>query len=495
LIFGKKQVLIMRVILRDYQVKAVENIRDAYRRGLRAPLLVLSTGAGKTVIFCDITERVVLKKNRVYILVHRQELLRQTSEHLDRLGIDHGLIAPGNSLTGDPVQVASVQTLVKRLHKLPEPDLIILDECHHSAAGSWRKILDAWPRARLLGVTATPCRLDGSGLGKHVGGYFDCLVEGPTIRNLIDRGFLSQPVVYAPPSEVDLSGVQIKAGDFDQKQIAERVDKPKITGCAIEHYQRLCPGAPAIAFTTTIEHAEHVAAQFNAAGIPAAHLAGDLPDTVRRHRIEQLANGQLRVLTSCNIISEGTDIPVVTAAILLRPTQSMGLYLQQVGRALRVCPGKSKAIILDHVGNCLRHGLPDEKRSWTLDASKKKKREKNEIQEARNRQCDVCYAVFSAGLSKCPQCGAEVKTSREKLMVVDGELKEMTAESIENWRKVRKIEEWRADSLEEFIEIGRQRGYAPAWAHIRWENRKRRMRARQYPPTLGEYKENRMALA
>lgn len=464
----------MNTILRDYQLEAVNKVRNHYMQGARAPLTVLPTGSGKTVIFCDIAERVQKKGNRIYILVHRAELLRQTSEHLTKLGVEHGLIAPGHTITGDKVQIASVQTLVRRLDRLPPPDMIIIDEAHHATAGTWKAILNNWPNARLLGCTATPLRLDGKGLGKQAGGFFDCMIEGPTVRNLIDRGFLAQPVVFAPPSGVDMTGVEIRLGDYDKKEVQKRVDKPFITGNAIEHYQRICPGAPTIVFCASVDHAEHVAAQFNASGITASSLTGNMTDQIRKHRIQSLATGGIKVLTSCEIISEGTDIPVVTTAILLRPTYSLGTYLQQCGRALRPAPqiGKTCAYILDHVGNCLRHGLPDDPRVWTLEGSKKKKRGERDATPAANvKQCEGCYAVFSATLRCCPNCGKVVECTVRKIEQKAGQLIQMTKEYITEQQYKRRLEVGQCRTLEDLVNIGKQRNYHPDWAMRIWDAR------------------------
>lgn len=365
--------------LRPYQVQAVAELRDCYRRGARAPLYQLPTGGGKTVVFCHISEGATKRGKSVWIVVHRQELLYQCSRALEGLGVMHGLIAPGFTPGIEHVQVASVQTLVKRLDsgRAAPPDLIVLDEAHHATAGSWRKIIEACPNSRLLGVTATPVRLDGQGLGVAGGGVFDALVSGPTIPELIAQGFLSPPVVYAPPTQLDLSGVRMVGGDYAQGEIGRRMDKPTITGDVVAHYRRICNGAPAIAFCASVEHAKHVAADFRGAGFRAESLDGKMPDGQRKTLIDELGRGHLNVLTSCDIVSEGTDIPVVMAAILLRPTASMGLYLQQVGRALRPAPGKTRAVILDHVGNCLRHGLPDEDREWSLAGVVRRSREGN----------------------------------------------------------------------------------------------------------------------
>lgn len=427
----------MNITLRDYQNQAVDNVRAALRRGSRAPLLVLPTGGGKTIVFCYIAERASLRGKRVLILVHRQELLRQTSEKLDMFGVDHGLIAAGHSMNAHPVQVASVQTLVRRLDRLPPPDLIVIDEAHHAVAGSWAKILRAFPNSQLLGVTATPMRHDGKGLGVQSGGFFDSLVEGPTVADLISQGYLSQPVVYAPPSGVDLSGVKTRGGDYERGETAHRMDKPTITGCAIDHYLRVCNGMPAIAFCATVEHAAHVAEQFKDAGIPAESLDGTMTDAVRKHRIQALGKGQIKVLTSCEIISEGTDIPIVGAAILLRPTKSTGLFLQQVGRALRPFEGKSHSVILDHVGNCYRHGLPDDVREWSLDGYRGAGSEKNKDNGPQIRQCERCYAVYSMGASCCPQCGHVNRKRKSELKQVEGELQQVTPGMIKKREKPR----------------------------------------------------------
>jgi DNA repair protein RadD len=464
----------MLVSLRQYQTDAVHAIREQYRAGKRAPLLVLSTGSGKTVIFCHITELMQHKGKRVIIGVHRQELLRQTSEHLETLGVRHGLIAAGHSQTGDLVQVASIQTLARRIASVPEPDLLVLDECHHANARTWRDVIGAWAKARLLGVTATPCRLDGTGLGQHAGGFFDALVQGPDIRWLIDSGYLAQPIVYAPPTAIDMSAVHVRGGDFAAGELEKAIDKPMITGCAVDHYRRICPGVPAIAFCASVKHADHVASEFSGAGIPSQAISGDLADNVRKHRILALASGEIRVLTSCDIISEGTDVPVVTAAILLRPTCSPGLYLQQVGRCLRPHSGKTNAIVLDHVGNCMRHGLPDDVRSWSLDGSKRKgKAGAGQDAAAKIRQCAACYAVFPAGLTHCPQCGAVVKVNGRELKHVDGELRLISREEIAAKREARR-EVGMAATLPELLQIAKDRGYKPGWAYIRWNLKQRK---------------------
>jgi superfamily II DNA or RNA helicase len=457
------------IIPRKYQEQNREQIRESYRSGNKSVLYVLPTGGGKSHVFCDIAQRTAARGNPVVILVHRKNLLDQASRKLDDIGVPHGLIAPGHSMTGDPVQVASIQTFAKRLDYIKKPQLVIIDEAHHCIAGSYRKVLDYFPSAFLLGVTATPCRLDGSGLGRQANGYFDCMVEGPSIRELIDAGFLSQPIVYAPPTDFTTEGLHIQAGDYIKSEVGARIDKPKITGSAIDHYLRLCNGSPAITFCASVQHAEHVAEDFNGHGIRSVCLHGEMPARLQENCIRGLGDGTYQVLTSCDLISEGTDIPICGAGILLRPTASLGLAMQQMRRTLRIYPGKQHSIILDHVGNCLRHGLPDEVRSWSLDGIKRRKRGATDA-SARLRQCAQCYAVFSVCLVNCPQCGfAAAGGSPREIKQVDGELVKIEKQA---QIKARRVEEWQADSLEDFVRIGKERGYAPGWAYIKYNLRK-----------------------
>jgi superfamily II DNA or RNA helicase len=458
----------MTLALRPYQSQAVADLRAAYADGARAPLFVLPTGGGKTFTFTYVAESAAARGNRVLILVHRQELLLQASRSLSTMGLQHGLIAAGFPRTGHAIQVASVQTLVRRLDTLRwTPDLIVVDEAHHAIAGSWRRILNAYPAARVLGVTATPVRSDGKGLAD----VFDRMVAGPSVAQLIEMGHLVRPVVYAPPTDLSLEGVRRRMGDFDQKQLAERVDKPVITGSAVGHYRKLCDGRPAIAFCVSVAHAQHVAAQFTAAGYVAQSIDGSMADADRKAAIDNLSAGRIHVLTSCDIVSEGTDIPVVAAAILLRPTQSLGLFIQQVGRALRPAPGKDRAIILDHVGNCLRHGMPDDDREWSLDGLPPRERDREAVPPV--SQCPQCYSVYRPA-AQCPTCGHVVEVKARQVEEQDGELQEVDADQL---RRDRAREVGQARTLEALIEVAKRRGYKAQWAHHVWRSRQHRSAA------------------
>ena len=286
---------------------------------------------------------------------------------------------------------------------------------------------------------------------------------------LVDQGYLSRPVVYAPSGAPDLSGVASRGGDFAKDALAEAVDKPKITGDAVTHYRRHCSGEPSIVFCVSVQHAEHVAEAFRAEGFQAASIDGSLDDATRAQRIADLGSGALQVLTSCEIISEGTDIPRVSAAILLRPTQSLALYLQQVGRVLRPFPGKTHSTILDHVGNVHRHGLPDDDRVWDLNAVKRK-RQRDQEPEVRIRQCEACYTVHRPA-PKCPACGFVYPVQAREVEEVSGELIQVDPLAL---RRQAKAEQSQAKSLADLQAIARVRGYKPGWADHIWQARQQR---------------------
>ena len=452
--------------LRPYQDDAVQRLRASYAASKRAPLFVLPTGGGKTVVFTYVAQNAVARGRSVCILVHRRELLVQASRSLTGMGVRHGVIAPGFNRTLDPVQIASVQTLARRLGTVPQFDLLIVDEGHHASAGTWLKIRDAFPRARLLGVTATPVRSDGQGLDT----VFDDIVIGPSMKELVALGYLVPSVVYAPPSVIDLSGVRKRGGDYDQRDVSERIDKPTITGDVIGHYRKLAGGKPAIAFCASVAHAEHVAADFRAAGFKSRSVDGNTAAEERAQAIAALGRGDLHVLTSCDIISEGTDVPAVAAAILLRPTQSLGLYIQQVGRALRTAPGKEKAIILDHVGNVMRHGMPDQDREWTLEGIDRNSNKAANDNVPSVKQCEKCYAAFTPQ-PICPQCGHFQEVKARKVELADGELIEIDAARVEAMQRERKQEISGARTIDALEDVARKRGYKPGWARYIMKSR------------------------
>ena len=434
--------------LRGYQCRAVGHIRDAFGCGYRSVLFVLPTGGGKTVVFSHIAERAAARGNRICILVHRVELLEQASRSLTGLGVRHGLIAANRSMDlSAPVQVASVATLARRLHRLPADlfQLLVVDEAHHSNAGTWAKVLGHFHRARVLGVTATPCRCDGRGLGE----WYQQMVLGPTAQELTDGGHLAPARVLAPPG-INLQGLRRRMGDYDLRQAAEMLSSGQAMGSPLSHYRQHLEGQTAIAFCCSVAHAEAVARMFNDHGIPAASIDGTMDAGTRRRLLEELGTGEIKVLTSCSLIGEGVDVPSVSGCILLRPTQSLALHLQMIGRCLRPAPGKSHAVVLDHVGNCHRHGLPTDDREWTLEGVQKRQREA----APSVRVCPACFCAMRSGTQVCPECGHQFQPERRELEHVEGELQEVIA------RQQRRDEQSSAQSYDDLVRIGHRRGMA-----------------------------------
>jgi len=452
--------------LRNYQEQGMNEIRAHMLAGEKRVLYVLPTGGGKTVVVAHMIKSAAARGKRIWFVLHRQELLMQSIRAFHQVGVKHGIVASGMDVGADnPVQIVSVQTMAKRIGKYKAPDLIIIDEGHHAVAGSWSKIFDNYPRAHYVLVTATPERLDGKGLK----GYADQMVIGPSVSELIQLGYLSDYKAYAP-SKIDTKGLKKTAGDFQKKELGIRAKV--ITGDAVQEYKTKCMGKRAISFCASIDHSMHVVSEFNAAGIPAAHVDGKTPKDVRAKRIKQFKEGKIHVLSNVELFGEGFDIPAIEAVILLRPTESLSLHLQQVGRALRPADGKSHAIILDHAGNIEKHGLPDEPRLWSLDG--KKERIKNEKEtNTRVRMCPNCFAFLRASSGRCSECGSEEIIKRDmQIIQEEAELQELELNKIrEKWLARRERSE--IQSYEDAVEFGKRRGYKPGWAKVYWQNCRR----------------------
>lgn len=434
--------------LRPYQQQLVNEIRGQYQLGRKSVLAVLSTGGGKTYIFSYIAQQASVKGNRVLILVHRAELLDQASRSLHTMGVAHGLIQAGRGMDlSHAVQIASVQTLARRLHLLPRDffQLLVVDEAHHTSAGTWAKVIEHFHAAKLLGVTATPIRSDGRGLGEH----YQAMVEGPSAQQLTDAGFLAAAKVLAPPG-FDSTGLRKRMGDFDPREAEQRVGT--IMGDCLGHYRKHLPRQTAIAFCCSVAHAEAVADLFQRNGIAAASIDGTMDAAQRRELLQRLAVGDLKVLTSCALIGEGVDVPSVGGCILLRPTASVALHLQMIGRCLRPQPGK-RAVVLDHVGNTLRLGHHLEPRDWTLDGIRKRDRE----QAPSVKVCPQCFATSASAVQVCGECGhVFAPQERRELQQVDGELVEVAV--------AKRREQSSARDLEALRELAQQRGYKRGWA-------------------------------
>jgi superfamily II DNA or RNA helicase len=441
--------------LRLYQERGVADIRRCFGRGVRAVLYQAPTGSGKTVLFAYIVAGAMARGNRVVIIGHRDEIVRQVSAALVELDVGHGIIAAGYERTQAPVQVANVATLVRRLEDVQAPDLIVVDEAHHAVAGMWRKILAHWPGAKVLGVTATPERLDGKGLND----VFDDLVIGPTVAELIEQDFLSPFTTFAPARSPDLSCVRSRGGDYAVDQLSTAMSKGIIIDGAVDEYVRLCSGVPAIASCVDIAHSELVAERFAARGFKAAHVDGNTEANERRDLIAALGTGGIQVLCNCGLISEGLDVPSVVAVILLRPTKSLTLYMQQVGRALR--PGKAKALILDHSGNTFRFGMVDAPRTWSLAG-----RPTGEKGEAPLCRCEECGALNPIAALVCAECGAQLREPPGKREIHTGRLVELNHVATDDrltTMTYREALQWAGDNLGRLHLVARARGYKAGW--------------------------------
>jgi len=454
--------------LRPYQSKSVSDIRESYKSGNRKVLFVLPTGGGKTETFIYMALESISKGKRVYFLVHKKNLVNQISERCKRYNLRHGFIA-GNRPKQYylPAQVCSVQSLKNRLKEVPMPDLLIIDEAHHANAGTWKDILDFYgEKVFVLGVTATPWRGDGQGLGD----VFSDLVLGPLPAELVQMGNLVMPEYYNFKPLADFTKIKKdRNGEYKADELFKEMDKPAITGNAVDEYKRLAPGEPAIYSCVNIKHSENVAAAFNAAGFKAVAVHGNLEDAEIKAAFDDLANGSIHVITFCDLISEGTDIPAVSVVGMLRRTMSLSLYLQIVGRGLRPMAGKSRCLILDHVGNQKMHGHPLQTREWTLEGVQKKKRD-TETLEAEYTDCIECLRTYIKTLDKCPYCGNKPEIKIQQIEEVAGvAVKDNT--TLDELLKAKKSEQGKSRTLSDLWELKNKRGHKDNWVYYIFESR------------------------
>lgn len=461
--------------LRPYQDDILNETRQVMGKGIKAVLIQSATGSGKTLLTGFMLKTSSERGLGSFFIVHRRELVKQSIETFNKVGLPHGIIAQG--FPENPralVQIASIQTLVKRMHLLRKPKLLVWDECHHSAAGTWKKVHEAYADAFHIGLSATPCRLDGKGLKTH----FQEMVKGPSVRWLIENKFLADYRLYAP-STINVGDVHTRMGDYNKNELNNAADKPSITGSAIAEYKKLAMGKRAVVFCVSVEHSKHVVEEFNKQGIKAAHVDGETPMDMRDYILERFKNGEIKILSNVELFGEGFDLPTLEVAILLRPTQSTGLFLQQVGRALRSSPGKEYALILDHAGNCARHGLPDEDRSWSLEGFKKDGAKKEA--QIRVKTCAGCYGVQEPFRKVCKFCGREFEYQGREVEEKEGELTQVDVERIraanaEQFKHTMVNEMWQCQTREQLVEYGVKKGYKRpyAWANFILQGRQRK---------------------
>lgn len=492
---------------RPYQADLINDYWTALHAGYMCPVIVLSTGGGKTFIFTYITEAMRDQGHVCMILCHRSELIRQITSSLATQGIHHDMICSDKTRAicgnvqqaefgrtfyqpGAPVIVASVQTINSRIKDrgdkmtpksramrealiklMKRVTFFVFDEAHHLLAGNTfgRPLEHANPGYRALLVTATPERADGQGIGNAAlggSGITDLMIQGPGMRWLIEQGNLCDYEIFEPPTEqADLTQVRItSSGDYNNEDQAREMNKARITGDVVRHYQELIYGKLTIVFCCDIKHAESVAAAYMDAGIPAAVLHGGDDEHTRFKTINAFERRDIWVLVTVDLVSEGFDLPAIEAAQFLRRTLSLGWFMQAFGRVLRPAPGKKVATILDHVGNWREHGLPDRPRVWSLadrrGASKKDDdpdavpvttcralvckgdkiftpeqiaaMDRNQLADNMIRPCTMIYPITS---SRCPKCGQRQPLApRGQPVKVDGQLVQVPLEELERMR-------------------------------------------------------------
>lgn len=407
--------------LRPYQQALLDEARAHLKAGVKSILLQLPTGGGKTVVTATMLGRAAERGFRCAFGVHRRELVKQSIETFNAVGIPHGVVSAGWYMDGGPrVQICSVPTWLRRTKYLGRFNLIVWDECHHIAAGSWDELHRQYPDAVHIGLTATPERLDGRGLGD----WFDVMVKGPDLRALIEAGFLSPYRLFSKPA-VDMDGVGLAGGDYRRDDMVRMLDQSTIMGDAVEHYLKHARGRRAVAFEATIDRSRALVDRFREAGIAAEHLDGGSSTAHRDQVLADFETGRVQVVSNVDLFGEGFDLPQLECVIMNRPTHSLGLYLQQAGRGLRIYPGKQDCVILDHAGNYKRHGAPDEPRDWTLTGRKPRPGGGSEETAPVGPICNSCFAISPPGASQCVECGTPFPKRHRELRMVDGELVEV----------------------------------------------------------------------
>lgn len=451
--------------LRPYQSAAVDALRRSIAAGNRAPLLQAPTGSGKTIIAKSITESAQGKGNRVIFLAPRRELIYQTAEKLDSANISYGMVMAGEGRSMfAPVQVACVPTLYHRAIRkermvLPPADLVIVDEAHLSIAKMTRAVLDAYPNAVKVGLTATPARGDGRGLGL----VYDDLVLGPSVAELTEQGYLV-PARYFAPTKPDLEGVKVQAGDYNRKQLGHRMDQPQLVGDVVSNWARIAGNRKTVVFSVNVSHSIHLRDRFREAGIAAEHLDGSTDNDERRAILNRIHTGETQVLCNCDVLTYGWDCPPISCAVLARPTKSIVRYLQMVGRVLRPHEGKSDCIVIDHSGAVDEMGFVDEPINWVLSDQDRAERAKNgKTEPPKKITCGECGTVFDPA-RVCPHCGEEVPHERfaRAIETTDADLVELDRQKRRNNRNWTR--EQKADFYGQLLWYAQQHGFKQGWA-------------------------------
>jgi len=400
--------------LYDYQQRIVDETRNKLRKGNKGVLIVSPPGSGKSVIIGEIACLTTLKKNRVLFTVHRQELVDQIKRTFNKMGVDQ-----------DYTTIMTVGRVKNRLNKLEKPNLIIVDESQHTRAKTYTDILDYYDNVPRLGFSGSPWRMNGQGFDD----IYPAMVEGPSVKWLIDNYHLAPFTYYAPQT---LEGFKKSNGEYDKKSVDEVLGS-KIFGDAVSSYLSNANGKQAILYAHSVEYAKKYAMAFKEVGVNAASVDGKTPKAERNQIINDFRVGKLKVLCNNDLISEGFDVPNCEVVIMCRPTASLVLYLQQSMRCMRYLPNK-QAMIIDHVGNYVRFGLPDDDREWSLTG----RNSKGKVDAPEIHTCQYCYQVFYEWTAdnRCPYCGelkpeADPRTAEGKKQIEQAKMIEIANRKVE----------------------------------------------------------------
>lgn len=434
----------------------------ASMREHRAVALVRPCGSGKGTIASYVVHSAESRGKRVIFAVDRRVLVHDMSMRLDRLGIEHGVIM-GDDKRRKPwlgTHVASIDTLTRR-EVLPVADLIIIDETHKAVAPKWKKVLDRYPQAKILGLTATPIRLDGRGLEE----IYDDMVVGPSVEDLLNLKLIVPSVVFAPPRQINTSKAKKTGGDYNSAALAHVCDNAKLVGDIVAHWQKHASERKTAFFGVDCKHARNTAEQFRCAGVETAYVDADTPDDERQKIWDDFDRGTCRIICSVGVIGIGWDHSICSCIIDGCPTLSIERFLQRIGRGSRTHPGKTNFLILDHAGNTHRHGFYEDPRCWSLTGKAlKEEEEKSESPYT----CVVCRAVFRRkGALACPYCGAAIQVKHRDITVVKGDLEELSrTQTAEKWRAL--TPEKREIMYRRMVITAEQRGYSSKWPMARY---------------------------
>ena len=432
--------------LRDYQQNLFNKVSGSFDSGNRRVLMVAPCGAGKTIIMAYMAMKAAEAGRYVWVILPRVEIKEQTIETFKRCNIPL-----------DNIYIGLTLTTVNKMDRLHEPDLILYDECHISVASTYWKISNRFPDAWIVGATASPIRTDD----KPLGDLYQDIVEGVTVRWLIDNQYLAPYAYYS-----------ITVADIEDELM-----KPTVYGNVIENWKQLAADKQTVIYCASIKHSIATAERFRQAGIKAEHFDGSTPAAERKKLVDRFKAGEIKVLCNCDLISMGFDMPDIGCVVLLRPTESTALYIQQSGRALRYKPGKI-ATIIDMVGNYQKFQLPDEPYEWSLSQSPKKRKLLDEEGNFTVRTCGNCFMVFKTA-PVCPFCGAEYALKPREMQAKENiELKRISAEEAEKAeqeRKNKRREQGMAKTFPELVAIGKERGYKnpAAWAAMIMKSRRK----------------------